>query len=47
MDLDINLIRSVFTVVSLCIFVAIMVWAYSRTNKVEFEEAARLSLAED
>jgi cytochrome c oxidase cbb3-type subunit 4 len=47
MDLDINVLRSAFTVVSLCIFVGIVVWAYKRSNRAEFEEAARLPLSED
>ena len=45
--MDINIVRSVFTVVSLCIFVGIVVWAFKRSNGAQFEEAGRLPLAED
>ena len=45
--MDIIVARSIFTVVCLCVFVAIVVWAYARRNKAQFEEAARLPLAED
>ncbi|MES2089279.1 MAG: cbb3-type cytochrome c oxidase subunit 3 [Pseudomonadota bacterium] len=45
--MDINIVRSVFTVVSLCIFVGIVVWAFKRSNRAQFEEAGRLPLAED
>jgi len=45
--MDVNLMRSLFTVACLGVFVGIVVWAYSRRNKAQFEEAARLPLAED
>ncbi len=45
--MDINTLRSIFTVACLCAFVGIAVWAYSRRNKSDFDEAARLPLAED
>ncbi len=45
--MDINTLRSIFTVACLCAFVGIAVWAFSRRNKSEFEEAGRLPLAED
>ncbi len=43
----VNLLRSIFTVVCLCAFVGIVVWAFKRSNKSQFEEAARLSLKDD
>ncbi len=45
--MDINVLRSVFTVVCLCVFVGVTAWAFSRRNKSQFEEAARLPLQED
>ncbi len=45
--MDIAILRSAFTVLSLCIFVGIMVWAFSRRNKAQFEEAAQLPFAEE
>ena len=40
--MDIIVARSIFTVVCLCVFVGIAVWAFSRRNKAQFEEAGRL-----
>jgi cytochrome c oxidase cbb3-type subunit IV len=45
--MDVIVVRSIFTVACLCVFVAIVVYAYKRSNKAQFEEAARLPLAED
>ncbi|MBU0917694.1 cbb3-type cytochrome oxidase subunit 3 [Aquabacterium parvum] len=45
--MDVITLRSIFTVACLCVFVGIVVWAYSRRNKSQFEEAARLPLSED
>ncbi|HET8693870.1 MAG: cbb3-type cytochrome c oxidase subunit 3 [Burkholderiales bacterium] len=45
--MDIIVLRSVFTVVCLCVFVGVTAWAYSRRNKARFEEAARLPLQDD
>jgi cytochrome c oxidase cbb3-type subunit IV len=40
--MDINDLRSIVTVVSMLTFVGIVVWAWSRRNQADFEEAARL-----
>ncbi len=45
--MDIIVVRSIFTVVCLCVFVGIVAWGYKRGNKAQFEEAGRLPLAED
>ena len=45
--MDIIVVRIIFTVASLCVFVGLVAWAYSRGNKAQFEEAGRLPLAED
>jgi cytochrome c oxidase cbb3-type subunit 4 len=45
--MDIGLLRSVVTVLSLCVFVGIVVWAYSGRNRAQFEEAAKLPFADD
>jgi cytochrome c oxidase cbb3-type subunit 4 len=42
MDIDINTVRSIVTVVSLLLFVALMVWTWQRKRKSGFEEAAML-----
>ncbi|OGA84615.1 MAG: cytochrome oxidase [Burkholderiales bacterium RIFCSPHIGHO2_01_FULL_63_240] len=45
--MDVITLRSIFTVACLCVFVGIVAWAFSRRNKAQFEEAARLPLSED
>ena len=45
--MDINLLRSVITVVTLITFVGIVVWAWSGRNRARFEEAARLPFEQD
>lgn len=47
MELDINTLRSVVTVVSFITFVGIMVWAYSRRHEADFKEAANLPFDQD
>jgi len=45
--MEINDLRSIVTVVSLITFVGIVVWAWSKRNKADFDEAARLPFDED
>ncbi|MBS3912008.1 MAG: cbb3-type cytochrome c oxidase subunit 3 [Hydrogenophaga sp.] len=45
--MDINDLRSAFTLVSFLIFMGILVWAWSKRNKANFDEAARLPFNED
>ena len=45
--MDIGILRSAVTVLSLCMFVGIVVWAYARRNKAHFEEAAKLPFADE
>ncbi|MDR2127921.1 MAG: cbb3-type cytochrome c oxidase subunit 3 [Burkholderiaceae bacterium] len=45
--MDINLMRSLVTVVSLAVFIGIVVWAWSRRNQKQFEEAANLPFEQD
>ncbi len=42
MNIDVNDLRSIVTVVSLLVFVAIWAWAWSRKNRKRFDEAAEL-----
>jgi cytochrome c oxidase cbb3-type subunit 4 len=39
--MDINVVRSVITVVSFAVFIGIVVWAYGSKRKARFEEEAR------
>jgi cytochrome c oxidase cbb3-type subunit IV len=45
--MDINDLRSIVTVVSMLTFVGIVIWAWSKRNQADFEEAARLPLHDD
>lgn len=45
--MDMVLVRSIFTLVCLCVFVGIVAWVFKRGNKAQFEEAGRLPLSED
>ncbi|MDO5290559.1 MAG: cbb3-type cytochrome c oxidase subunit 3 [Pseudomonadota bacterium] len=45
--MDINLLRSIVTVVALAVFIGIVVWAWSARNKARFDEAARLPFEQD
>ena len=45
--MDVNDLRSVVTVVSLIAFLGIIVWAWSRSNRAGFDEAAQLPFAEE
>ncbi|MCL2524810.1 MAG: cbb3-type cytochrome c oxidase subunit 3 [Betaproteobacteria bacterium] len=44
--MDINDLRSLITVVGLLCFLAIVVWAWGKSSKKRFDEAAQLPFAE-
>ena len=45
--MDIHLLRSLFTVLLLAIFLGIVLWAWSGRNRRRFDEAALLPFADD
>ena len=45
--MDINVLRSAITVVSLLTFVGIVIWAWSRRNQADFDEAAQLPFQDE
>ncbi len=47
MNFDVNTLRPMATVLSFMTFIGIVVWAYSRRNAADFEEAARLPFEQD
>ena len=47
MDIDINALRAVATVVSFVTFISIVCWAWSRGRASEFDEAANLPFEQD
>ena len=45
--MDVNDLRSIVTVLSMLTFVGIVVWAWRRTNRADFDQAAMLPFADD
>jgi cytochrome c oxidase cbb3-type subunit 4 len=45
--MDINVLRSIVTVLAFAVFIAIVWWAYSDRSKAGFDQAARLPFDED
>ncbi len=45
--MDVNDLRTLWTVLSFAAFVGIVLWAYSGKRKQRFDEAARLALDDD
>ncbi len=45
--MDLNDLRSVLTVLLLMVFIGIVAWAWSRSNRERFDEAARLPFQDD
>lgn len=47
MSIDLNMLRSIVTLVSLALFVGLVVWTWSRRRKSSFDEAAQLPFMDD
>ena len=45
--MDINLLRSIVTVATFLVFIAIVAWAWSSRNAKGFDEAAQLPFKQD
>lgn len=45
--MDINVLRSIVTVVSMLLFLAIAVWTWQRSRRDAFDEAAQLPFADE
>lgn len=45
--MDINDMRSVMTLVSFLTFIGIVIWAWSKRNKADFDEAAQLPFKDE
>ena len=45
--MDVNDLRIATTLISFALFICIMVWAFSRRNKEDFEAASKLPLDQD
>ncbi len=46
-DMDINILRSIVTVLTFLIFLGIVWWALSGRNRADFDEAAQLPFRQD
>jgi cytochrome c oxidase cbb3-type subunit 4 len=45
--MDLNDLRSAYTLLALVLFVGIVLWAFSSKRKARFEQAARLPFTEE
>jgi cytochrome c oxidase cbb3-type subunit 4 len=45
--MDIGIFRGILTAVLMALFIALVIWAYSRRRHDEFSEAAQLPLGDD
>lgn len=45
--MDINVLRSIVTVLTFVVFIAIVAWAWSGRNAKSFDEAAQLPFGQD
>ncbi|MEN9711897.1 MAG: hypothetical protein RLY90_158 [Pseudomonadota bacterium] len=45
--MDVNDLRAITTVISFAVFIGILVWAFSKRNKENFDEAAKLPFDQD
>jgi cytochrome c oxidase cbb3-type subunit 4 len=44
---DVNVLRSITTVVSLALFIGILAWAWSAQRKEDFDQAEKLPFEQD
>ena len=47
MDVDINLIRSIFTVLVFATFIGVCIWAWSSKRKRDFDDASNIPFNEE
>jgi cytochrome c oxidase cbb3-type subunit 4 len=47
MEFDVNTLRALFTAISFVAFIGVVMWAFSRKNRTEFEKAANLPFEQD
>ena len=45
--LDINIIRGIWTLLLIILFIGVCIWAYSAKRKNDYDEAAQLPLMDD
>ncbi len=47
MELDVNALRSIATVLGLVTFIGLIAWVYARKNSAGFDKAANLPFQQD
>ena len=45
--MSVEFVQSVWTVIAMVVFIAIVIWAFSGARKKDFDEASRLPLDDD
>lgn len=45
--MSVSFVQSVWTVMAFVVFIGIVIWAFSRRKKADFEKAGRMALDDD
>ena len=45
--MSVTFVQSVWTVMAMAVFIGIVVWAFSRRKKADFEQAGRMAIDDD
>ena len=45
--MSVAFVQSVWTVIAMVVFIGIVIWAFSKRKKADFEEAGRMALNDD
>ena len=45
--MSVSFVQSVWTVMAMAVFIGIVIWAFSRRKKSDFEQAGRMAMDDD
>ena len=45
--MSVTFVQSVWTVMAMAVFIGIVIWAFSRRKKADFEKAGRMAMDDD
>ena len=45
--MNVSFVQSVWTEMAMVVFIGIVIWAYSRRKKADFEQAGRMAMDDD
>ena len=45
--MSVTFVQSVWTVMAMVVFIGIVIWAYSKRKKSDFEQASRMAMDDD